>query len=409
MRCVFVNDTIVPIHRRFPTDISSTIDVSGVNGTVSRMNVAISLAHSYTGDLRISLSGPDSQKVLLVGREGGSGDHFFNTLFDDSSTTSITQASAPFSGIFRPEESLATFNGLDPSGTWTLRIQDVAYMDGGSLNRWAMGIVVKEKTEPKSEFSIQVRFLGGLSASQRSVFETAAARWSEIIIGDLPSVSIGRDVIDDVLIEARGASIDGIGGILGQAGPTRLRSGSLLPVTGIMEFDIGDLARMEADGSLLDVIIHEMGHVLGIGTIWSFKGLLQGAGTANPTFTGANAIREFATLSGVTTPVPVANTGGPGTRDGHWREGVFGSELMTGFLNPGDNPISRLTIASLEDLGYAVNYNAHDPFTLPSALSLAIMGIGAEGGFGRRQCAMCGQNRLLGSGPVILPESATVN
>ena len=36
-----------------------------------------------------------------------------------------------------------------------------------------------------------------------------------------------------------------------------------------MSFDTADLARMEADGSLTDVILHEMGHVLGFGTLWS--------------------------------------------------------------------------------------------------------------------------------------------
>lgn len=38
---------------------------------------------------------------------------------------------------------------------------------------------------------------------------------------------------------------------------------------------------------LVDVITHEMGHVIGIGTIWTHKGLWTGAGTANPRFTGA--------------------------------------------------------------------------------------------------------------------------
>ncbi|NES83809.1 MAG: peptidase [Moorea sp. SIO2B7] len=292
---------------------------------------------------------------------------------------------------------------------------DVVFFDGGSLNSWSLALTVDEEEEPpsppppSSAFSINVRFLGGLNANQRAVFETAAARWSEIIIGDLPSVIVDGEEIDDVLIEARGASIDGPGGILGQAGPTRLRSGSLLPATGIMEFDIGDLARMEADGSLLNVIIHEMGHVLGIGTIWSLKNLLVGAGTGNPRFNGTNATRQFATLIGATapTPVSVANTGGAGTRDGHWRESVFGNELMTGFLNPGSNPLSRVTIGSLEDLGYAVNYNAADEFVLPSSLQLALMGIGAEGGYGHSQCAMCGHSRL-GLGPFVLPENATV-
>jgi hypothetical protein len=141
-----------------------------------------------------------------------------------------------------------------------------------------------------------------------------------------------------------------------------------------------DLAQMEADGSLARVIMHEMAHVLGLGSIWDRFGLLQGAGSINPTFTGANAIREFAMLleENDQLAVPVANVGGPGTRDSHWREAVFGNELMTGFLNAGLNPISRMTIGSLQDLGYEVDYDTADPYELPSALTLAMMGVGAE-------------------------------
>jgi hypothetical protein len=131
-----------------------------------------------------------------------------------------------------------------------------------------------------------------------------------------------------------------------------------------------------------------MAHVLGYGTIWSYKGLLQGAGSINPTFSGANARKEFGTLLGSSTPtaVPVANTGGPGTRDSHWREAVFGNELMTGFINQGVNPLSRLTIASMADLGYQVNLEVADQYTLPSPIMMAMMGIGVEtadhGGYG---------------------------
>jgi hypothetical protein len=259
----------------------------------------------------------------------------------------------------------------------------------------------------QANFNIQVSFLGGLTPSQQAAFESAAARWSQIITGDLPNVRIRRSVIDDVVISASGTSIDGPSGILGQAGPIFLRPGTFLPAFGIMEFDRADLARMEADDSLESVIIHEMGHVLGIGTIWTNLGLLQGAGTANPVFTGSNAMREFGALIGANapTPVPVENTGGPGTRDGHWRESVFGNELMTGFLNPGLNPVGRMTVAALQDIGYQVNLNAADPFTLPSFLELAMMGIGAED-HGYR-CHMAGYRRR-GVEPVVLPESALV-
>ena len=48
----------------------------------------------------------------------------------------------------------------------------------------------------------------------------------------------------------------------------------------IMQFDTADLATMEANGSLVDVITHEMGHVLGFGTIWTDLNLLTGADKA---------------------------------------------------------------------------------------------------------------------------------
>jgi hypothetical protein len=259
---------------------------------------------------------------------------------------------------------------------------------------------------PQSNFKIEVRFLGGLTQSQMEIFEAAANRWSEIITGDLQSVQLPTgEVVDDLLIDAQGVNIDGVGGVLGRAGPQFIRDNAL-PAKGIMEFDTADLQSMESDGSLLNVIIHEMGHVIGIGTIWDEKGLLVGCPTANPIFLGAKARAEFAALTnGDAAPVPVANTGGPGTRCGHWRESVFGHELMTGFLNNGANPVSRMTIASLEDLGYEVNYAAADAYTLPSSLELALMGIGADGH--RRFCQACGGGAKPIQ-PIVLPKEAYV-
>jgi Leishmanolysin len=112
------------------------------------------------------------------------------------------------------------------------------------------------------------------------------------------------------------------------------------------------------------IATHEVGHSLGIGTVWDYKNLLRGAGSSNPTFSGSNARAQWRALGG-TGNVPVENTGGAGTRDGHWREATFGNELMTGFLDTGKNPLSRLTIASLKDLGYVVNLNAADVYTRP--------------------------------------------
>jgi Leishmanolysin len=233
----------------------------------------------------------------------------------------------------------------------------------------------------QSAYKIEVRFLGGLSASQKNAFKKAADRWSRVIIGDLPSVLVSGEVIDDLLIEAQGVDIDGVGQILGQAGPTNLRpatagASALLPAKGIMSFDTADLASMEADGTLVDVITHEMGHVIGIGTIWEDKGLLIGKGTTNPRFNGTNAKRVYGQLRGSgPTQVPVENTGGLGTRDGHWRESVFKKELMSGFISEAHNPLSRLTVASLQDLGYRVSLSAAEPYALPNLRAIAERGL----------------------------------
>jgi hypothetical protein len=257
-------------------------------------------------------------------------------------------------------------------------------------------------------YSIEIRFLGGLSSVQQAVFELAAARWSEVIKGDLPRYWVEGEIIDDIVIEARGTRIDGPGRILGQAGPTVLRPRTLLPAKGMMEFDVGDLAQLEFEGDLQSVILHEMGHVLGLGTIWRQLRLLRGSGTANPVFVGQNSMREFSALIEVDqpTPVPVENRGGPGTAGGHWRESVFGNELMTGFLSGTDQPFSRLTIACFQDLGYQVDYTVANSYILPTALQLAMMGIGADPHHAMT-CSMCGC-RMRRTEPIVLPESALV-
>ncbi|MFJ1708258.1 leishmanolysin-related zinc metalloendopeptidase [Kitasatospora sp. NPDC088346] len=239
----------------------------------------------------------------------------------------------------------------------------------------------RQLADTTSPFSIEVRFLGGLTNSQEDAFARAADRWANVIVGDLDTAVVGDDVIDDLLVEAEGVVIDGVGNVLGMAGPTDFRdasavAGALLPAKGVMRFDSADLAQMETDDTLVDVITHEMGHVLGIGTVWTDFDLLHGAGTSNPTFTGPGAAAEFGKLlgAGEAVPVPVANVGGPGSRDSHWRESVFRNELMSPSIAAAGNPLSRLTAASLEDLGYLVDVDAAEPYDLPDLLADASSG-----------------------------------
>lgn len=373
---VFDNNTPVAIDPGPANTVTSSIQTGNLGGmVVEELTVMVDIDHTWDEDLKITLIGPDSMSVVLVNREGGDRDGFDHTTFDDTAAQSITQGLAPFRGTFRPEEQLAGFKGKLLTGTWTLKIDDQASQDGGTLNRWELSVLsCPAAPRVETEFSIELEFVGGLNANQRSVFALAAARWAEVIIGNLPSATLddGR-VIDDVLILAEGKVDDGPGGTLGSAGPRLIRVPSNMPITGVMRFDTADLADMEQDGTLIDVILHEMGHVLGIGTLWTRNNLLSGSGTNNPEFTGTNAMAEYATLLSEAGPraVPVANTGGPGTAEGHWRETTFDHELMTGFVEQGEMPMSRMTIASLSDLGYEVNMAAANDYQLPTPAIMA--------------------------------------
>ncbi|WP_405423028.1 leishmanolysin-related zinc metalloendopeptidase [Streptomyces erythrochromogenes] len=239
--------------------------------------------------------------------------------------------------------------------------------------------------ETTSPFQIEVRFVGGLTNNQKDVFAEAAERWARVIVGDLETAIIrdfsGDVIIDDILIDAEGVFLDGLLGVLGEAGPRIFRpqtalAGAGLPAKAIMRFDKADLGQMEDDGSLLDVITHEMGHCLGSGTVWSAFGLLKDFPGPNPTFVGPGAMAEFGALMGAgpPQPVPVANVGGPGSAGSHWRERVFRTELMTPTIAAAGNPLSRLTAASLGDIGYEVDLDGAEPYELPDLMAVEAAG-----------------------------------
>jgi hypothetical protein len=84
-------------------------------------------------------------------------------------------------------------------------------------------------------------------------------------------------------------------------------------------------------------------------------------------------LKEYRQLAGNPNAagIPVENQGGQGTAGVHWREGMFKTELMTGYAEAAGvpMPISRMTVGSLQDLGYTVNYAQADPYTLPAVRS----------------------------------------
>jgi hypothetical protein len=243
-----------------------------------------------------------------------------------------------------------------------------------------------------TSYNVDIRQYGpatlpSISDAVTAAFTNAATRISAEIIGGarqtvLNSFNIQtcgpggvlNETISSIVIFWQVVPIDGAGNILGSAGPCFLRSdGSNMPVLAQMRFDEADIAGMITNGSLNDVILHEMHHALGFGTIWSLTSppVRVRAGTALSAFTGGNAITACKALGGLSTAcdsIPLETTGGAGTADAHWKETTFRSELMTGFISGTVRPLSTISVASMQDLGYQVNMNVADAYVVGQLL-----------------------------------------
>lgn len=290
---------------------------------------------------------------------------------------------------------------LGPTATWVSTDTDVATVtSAGVVAGVGPGTAWIRGTEDNgadstyvtvitvSLFDIEVRFVGTLpSASVQTAFSDAELRWEELLIGDLPAAAVTLtaaecvtvahpavdETIDDVVIFAEVTAIDGSGGILGQAGPCVVRSTGGLALVGVMQFDEADLSDLETTSDLVETIIHEMGHVLGLGASTPWTTTLVDAGGADPYWPGTEAVTQYDLNGGNSTnKVPVANTGGMGTADAHWRESHMGRELMTGFINIGSvNPLSAITVGAMKDMGYAVDLSKADAYTVSATLRIS--------------------------------------
>ena len=228
-------------------------------------------------------------------------------------------------------------------------------------------------------FDIDLTFNGGLSASQQQVFSDAEAFWESHITGYIDNVQPFS-----LAISATGDNIDGQGGILGSAGPRRgfQASNFFYATEGEMTFDSSDLSAMENNNTLYSVIVHEMAHVIGFGSLWTYNNIYNN-GTGQ--YTGAAATAAYkAEFDPSASFVPVELDGGQGTEDAHWDESWAGpsSDIMTGYLE-GAVTISQTTLASFEDLGYIVSYNTSSepppasnvPAPLMGFVSLGVIGL----------------------------------
>ena len=228
-----------------------------------------------------------------------------------------------------------------------------------------------------------------------NLFEKAKRKWECIILNELDGFGQQSESfnwfgsgefgeyngpVDDIVIGYKVDYIDGPGeggfNTLGFAGPRYFRiynepnEQQFLPISGIMVFDSYDLDAMFVDGVLEGVILHEMGHVLGVGTIWNAKDVTMCSNddvdNDYPYFTG-NAAQNVYNYLGFVGLLPIELDYRPGSRCSHFNENTdseyqgLGNELMTPLVDD-VMILSDITISSLQDLGYSVDHSKAEDF-----------------------------------------------
>ena len=328
----------------------------------------------------------------------------------------VTFAVATGGGSITGASAISDASGVATIGDWTLGAAAnfntlTATVEGVGVPLNPVTLSAAGCSAGAAGYRLTLCFSSEMTVNQKAAFTSAAARWESIITNEPEDVLFADAVaagtcgtssyrmpsgmiVDDLLIFASVVPIDGAGSILGSAGPCFARQANDVsfavgdfPVVGQMRFDQADVAKLETDNQLNSVILHEMGHVIGIGVLWDEFGLLKNAsslGVSKDTyFNGANAITGFneigfSSFAGNKVPVENSAAAGAGTINSHWRETVLVNELMTGFLNAGNNPLSLLTVRSLVDLGYTVNPAAADPYPGTASLTVAPSRTGGE-------------------------------
>lgn len=250
---------------------------------------------------------------------------------------------------------------LRKSSDYTLELPAGVVRDGAgndnAAGTWTFA------TQDRGAFSIEVdesdASLAGLDAGTRAavsaIIDEACQIWERAIVGDLPDVSVNGRVVDDFRLKVQ---INNGLNVLGTGGYTGLRSAAQggLPYEGTIELNLDKFV----DANLFKwMTTHEIGHALGAGTLWGRLGLNAVMGQ----YTGAQALKVYQQWMNDNSlaNVPLELEGGAGTVNLHWRESLFGNELMTGFQDPASpEKLSALTLGMMADLGYVVDMAAAD-------------------------------------------------
>jgi len=152
------NATVVNIPDNSLTGANSSIGLGGSFNVVtptSVVSVSLNITHTYDGDIDAYLVGPGNCGTLeLTTDNGGTDENYTNTVLSTAGVTSITAGTAPFTGVYLSEGTIAAppvannytnipataINGCPIDGSWTLWVFDDLGGDVGTLDSWSLSI-----------------------------------------------------------------------------------------------------------------------------------------------------------------------------------------------------------------------------------------------------------------------------
>jgi Leishmanolysin/Bacterial pre-peptidase C-terminal domain len=259
------------------------------------------------------------------------------------------------------------------AGAYTLQVMNYR----GSSSRYKVATNFSAATNDERRFSIQLNFVDGssnLSQAMRNAVVEAASFWENTITHSSFSSS------QTLKIDVSGSNEEwrrGAGGMLASAGAENMNkdfTGRWMPTSGAANINTNPIVVdiLTANINVFRrVMIHEFAHVLGFGTYWGSEYYGRNLVNQDNGTYKANSYAGwvYGELLGkfTQTAIPVTTGVGYGSDYSHWKEQLFGDEIMTHSVNFTDMPISQMTIAAMRDIGWNVNFGVAESYSVSSS------------------------------------------
>lgn len=132
--CTVLSNPNVPEIIDANSDLVSTFTVAQ-NMRIADIKVLLDVTLDYEASLNASLESPTGQSIYLFDQLPSAGSNLMDTIFDDQAANRISWGGPPFTGSFRPADSLTHFYGQETAGAWTFTIDNSGGATPGTLNK----------------------------------------------------------------------------------------------------------------------------------------------------------------------------------------------------------------------------------------------------------------------------------